>query len=237
MNLLVIDTCFDACSVAAGHRVRSLTPKIAFAFEPMATGHAERLMPMIEAVMADTGMAFRDLNRIAIANGPGTFTGARIAVSAARALSLATGAPVSAISSLQLMAMNPAVVAGGAKTIAIATDARRDEVYFQRFDAHSLEPLAAPALLSVGAAAVALGTVPTVVAGSGSAVVVDAANALGANARAILPGLVPEAIDMLFVSAAFPVGAKVAPLYLRAPDAKPPAANPFFTTPLSGNAA
>lgn len=65
----------------------------------MATGHAERLMPMIASVMADAGMRFDELERIAIATGPGTFTGARIAVSAARALSLATGASIVAVSS------------------------------------------------------------------------------------------------------------------------------------------
>ncbi|NOT72050.1 MAG: tRNA (adenosine(37)-N6)-threonylcarbamoyltransferase complex dimerization subunit type 1 TsaB [Hyphomicrobium sp.] len=237
MNLLAIDTCFDACSVAAGRRLRSLIPSIAFATEPMATGHAERLMPMIEAVMADAGMAFHELQRIAIANGPGTFTGARIAVSTARALSLATGAQVVAITSLQLMAMNPSVVAGGAKTIAIASDARRGEVYFQRFDAHSLKALAPAALLSIEAAGQALGGALTVVAGSGAASVADAATALGRPAQAIRPGLVPEAIDMLFASVEFPVGLKVAPLYLRAPDAKPPAPNPLFDMSLSGSAA
>ena len=69
-----------------GRRLRSLTPDIVYASAPMTTGQAERLMPMIEQVMADAGLAFSELQRIAIAAGPGTFTGARIAVSAARAL-------------------------------------------------------------------------------------------------------------------------------------------------------
>lgn len=237
MNLLAFDTCFDACSVAAGRRLRSLTPAIAFATEPLATGHAERLMPMIEQVMADVGMPFAELNRIAIANGPGTFTGARIAVSAARALSLATGVPVVAISSLQLMAMNPAVAAYGASTLAIATDARRGEVYFQAFNARSLQAHAAPALLSIEAAAQKIALGAAVIAGSGAKAVADAANALGARATAILPELVPEAIDMLFASVDFPVGPKVAPLYLRAPDAKPPAPSPFADRSIAGTAA
>ena len=230
MNLLAFDTCFDSCSVAAGRRLRSLTPSIAYASAPMATGQAERLMPMIEQVMVDAGMAFGELKRIAIANGPGTFTGARIAVSAARALSLATGAEIVSISSLHLMAMNPEVVANGAATIAIATDARRGEVYFQRFDAHSLAPLAAPAVLSIEQAAATLGAAPVVIAGSGAAGVAAAAKTLGTDAKAILPELVPDAIDMLFAGLSLPVSATVAPFYLRPPDAKPPAPSPFSGT-------
>ena len=233
MNLLAFDTCFDACSVAAGRRVRSLIPSIAFATEPMATGHAERLMPMIEAAMADAGMAFAELDRIAIAPGPGTFTGARIAVAAAKALALATGASVVAFTSLELMAMNPAVVAGGAATIAIATDARRGEVYFQQFDSRTLKALAPPRVLAIADAAAALGSRRVVVAGSGAAAVASAAQALGTEATAILPDLVPEAIDMLFAAAALPIATGVAPLYLRPPDAKPPAPS-FFTGTFSG---
>jgi tRNA threonylcarbamoyladenosine biosynthesis protein TsaB len=231
MNLLAFDTCFDSCSVAVGRRLRSLTPGIAFANASMATGQAERLMPMIEEVMADVGMGFGELTRIAIADGPGTFTGARIAVSAARALALATGAEIVTISSLHLMAMSPDVVANGAASIAIATDARRGEVYFQRFDAHSLAPFAPPAVLPVADAAQALRETSTVVAGSGAAAVVDAAVALGANVRAILPTLVPDAFDMLFASLSFSAGRTVAPLYLRPPDAKPSASTLLSGTP------
>lgn len=230
MNLLAFDTCFDSCSVAAGRRLRSLTPSIGYASAPMATGQAERLLPMIEQVMADAGMAFSDLQRIAIATGPGTFTGARIAVSAARALALATGAEIVSMSSLQLMAMNPDVAANGAATIAIATDARRGEVYFQRFDAHSLVPLSAPAVLAIDQAAATLGAAPSVIAGSGAAAVADAARMFGTRATAILPALVPDAIDMLFASLSLPASATVAPLYLRPPDAKPPAPSPFSGT-------
>ena len=227
MNLLALDTCFDACSVAAGRRLRSLTPSIAYAAEPMATGHAERLMPMIASVMADAGMRFDELERIAIATGPGTFTGARIAVSAARALSLATGASIVAVSSLTLMAMNPVVETRGADRLAIATDARRGEVYFQVFHPRSLESLSPPALLTVEAAAAVLAGTSSVIAGSGAAAVCAAARDNGDKARAICPELLPEAIDMLFLSSEWPSVARVAPLYLRPPDAKPPAPSPY----------
>jgi tRNA threonylcarbamoyladenosine biosynthesis protein TsaB len=207
--------------------LRSLTPSIAFASEEMATGHAECLMPMIEMVMADAGLQFAELDRIAITSGPGTFTGTRIAVAAARALSLATAASVVSISSLELMAMNPEVVASGSDSIAIATDARRGEVYFQHFDARTLKPRAAPAVLLIERAADALASGSSVIAGSGAAVVAEVARAAGCNARAILPHLVPEAIDLLFAAMTMPVVRNVSPLYLRPPDAKPPAPTPF----------
>ncbi len=224
MNILAFDTCYDACSVAAGRGLRSLAPSIALAFEPMTTGHAERLFPMIETVMAEAGLAFSSLNRIAVTLGPGTFTGTRIAVSAARALSLATGAPLVPLTSLTLMAMNPAIPSAQGRSIVIATDARRDEVYLQCFDRHTLRPLAPAAAVSLSHAAAAVGPGPVVIAGSGAIRIAEAACAAGIDAEAILPELLPDAIDMLFAAIKLPIATKVEPLYLRPPDAKPPPA-------------
>ena len=224
MNILAFDTCYDACSVAVGRRLRSLTPTIAFVCELMTTGHAERLVPMIETAMADAGLAFSDLNRIAVTTGPGTFTGTRIAVSAARALSLATGAPIVPVSSLNLMAMNFAVSAGRGRKIVVATDARRGEVYVQCFDPHTLLPTAPPNAMSTTQAAAFIGSGPVVIAGSGASAVAESLRAAGVAAEAILPDLQPDAIDMLFVAAERAVSANVAPLYLRPPDAKPSSA-------------
>jgi tRNA threonylcarbamoyladenosine biosynthesis protein TsaB len=230
MNVLALDTCFDACSVAVARRLRSLTPSIAYASEAMSTGHAERLMPMIEMVMAEAGMTFNELQRIAIATGPGTFTGARIAVSAARALALATGATVVTVSSLELMAMNPFVETRGASVLAVATDARRGEVYFQGFHPRTLKTLTEPLLLTIDAAANRLAGQVSVIAGSGAAAIATSVEQAGGSARAICPDLLPEAIDMLFLSSEWPKAANVAPLYLRPPDAKPPAPSPFGAT-------
>jgi tRNA threonylcarbamoyladenosine biosynthesis protein TsaB len=227
MNILAFDTCFDACSAAAGRQMRSLSPSIAFVSEPMTTGHAERLMPMIESVMADANMTFRELDRIAIASGPGTFTGARIAVSAARALSLATGAAIVSMTSLELMAMSPAVSSNGAATIAIATDARRGEVYLQQFEARDVTPIAPPRAYTVVEAAAALRDGRVIIAGSGAQAVADRARHRGQEIVAILPDLAPDAVDMLFVAASMPIQSTITPLYLRPPDAKPPAAGPI----------
>ncbi len=232
MNILAFDTCFDACSAAAGKGLRSLVPSIASAFEPMVTGHAERLMPMIAGVMADAGLAFGELNRIAIANGPGTFTGTRIAVAAARALSLATGAELVSISSLELMGRNPRLPAGKGKAFAIATDARRDEVYLQILSRHTLLPVTGPAVVSLGGVADTLAAHGAfVIAGSGAEKAAQAARARGHEAEAICPDLLPDAIDVLFASFEMPAQRTVAPLYLRPPDAKPPAPSPLLGVP------
>jgi tRNA threonylcarbamoyladenosine biosynthesis protein TsaB len=227
MNILAIDTCFDACSAAAGRGLRSLSPSISLIFEPMPKGQAEHLLPMIERVMAETGLAFGALDRIAVTEGPGTFTGTRICVSAARALALATGARIVAISSLRLMAMSALIGAAPTRSVAIATDARRGEVYFEVFDRHSLASLVTARCVAIGEAVRLLGQEPVIVAGSGAEVVARVAREGGGEATAILPDLLPDAADMLFAAAELPVSATVRPLYLRPPDAKPPTSRPL----------
>lgn len=232
MNVLALDTCFDACSAAVGRGVRSLAPSIAFDFAPMTVGHAERLMPMIETLMADAGLAFAALDRIAVTAGPGTFTGTRISVAAARALALATGAPIVVYSSLNLMAMSPRIPAARARRLAIATDARRGEVYLQIFNRHTSAPVAPPRCVALADAEDALAGGPITIAGSGAAALADAARAFGVDAEAILPDLLPDAIDMLFAASEHCGDRTVSPIYLRPPDAKPPTARP-----LAGSAA
>jgi tRNA threonylcarbamoyladenosine biosynthesis protein TsaB len=227
MNILSLDTCFDSCSVAAGRGLRSLTPGISFAFEAMQKGHSERLMPMIETVMGEARLDFKALDRIAVPFGPGTFTGTRISVSAARALALATGAQIVAISSLKLMAMSPRIPAAPTQRIAIATDARRDEIYLEVFDRHSLRSLMAPQCLAITDAARHLGPGPIVIAGSGAAALASAAQGARIDATAILADLLPDALDLLFSACELPVMPVLHPLYLRPPDAKPPAPSPF----------
>jgi tRNA threonylcarbamoyladenosine biosynthesis protein TsaB len=227
MNILSFDTCFDACSVAAGRSLRSLAPSISFAFEPMQKGHAERLLPMIEAVMLEAGLAFGALDRIAVTSGPGTFTGTRICVSAARALALATGAPLVAVSSLKLMAMSPLIPAAATRRVAVATDARRGEVYLEVFDRHTLASVVAARCVAVSDAVSLLGRVPIVIAGSGGDDLARAARQQGIDATAIVPDLLPDALDILFAAAELPASATVRPLYLRPPDAKPPAPSQF----------
>ena len=94
MGVLAFDTCFGAVSVAV--RWQSARGEILLRedYEERETGHAERLMPMIESVMHGAGLRFSSINRIAVTLGPGSFTGLRIGIAAARALGLAANIPV-----------------------------------------------------------------------------------------------------------------------------------------------
>lgn len=202
----------------------------------MATGHAERLMPMIEEVMAEACLSFDALDRITLTRGPGTFTGTRISVAAARALGFATRAKFVAISSLELMARNPLLPSGPGAVFAIATDARRDEVYLQLFSRFTLRPIDPPAVVALEDVAGALKTPlntpgPIEIAGSGAEKAAAAARRAGCDAIAICPNLLPDAIDILFASSEMAIEDSVSPLYLRPPDAKPPAQSSLIGAP------
>ena len=99
MRLLAIDTALDACSVAvvAGDRTVALS-------EAGDRGHAERLMAMIAETLAAAGVSLAGIERIAVTVGPGSFTGTRIGIAAARALALANGTPTVGITTLAVHA-------------------------------------------------------------------------------------------------------------------------------------
>ena len=84
MNILAFDTCFDACSVCVASGADRAVESSG-ALERFETGHAERLIPMIGEAMSRARLDFDHTRRLAVTVGPGTFTGTRIGVAAARA--------------------------------------------------------------------------------------------------------------------------------------------------------
>ncbi len=110
--------------------------------EDMATGQAERFFPALEALLAQAGVTYADLGRIAVTTGPGSFTGLRIGLSAARGLGLSLGIPVLGIPTLLAISLS------GDGATAVKLDARRQEAYFQRFAAPGL-PASEPRLLPI----------------------------------------------------------------------------------------
>ena len=113
-------------------------------FEPMARGQPERLVPMIEEVMAEAGLAYDALDAIAVTRGPGGFTGVRIGLATARGLALASGRPVIGLTSFEAVAAAArSRRRGAAGSLAVLIDAKRRDLYLQVFDA-ALPPLAAP---------------------------------------------------------------------------------------------
>lgn len=212
MRLLAIDTALENCSVG----VVGPGPAPVLATETIGRGHAERLFGMIEAAMTEAGLGFPDLDRIAVTVGPGSFTGLRVGIAAARGLALATGCPVVGITTLAAIAERAREI-GGAAPVLAALDARRGEVYAQLFD-ETGDPVAPPAANSPGRFA-ALVTPATVLAGSGAAPI--AAETDG-DVPIVHAERAPEigALVRLGLAAPAPSGPP-RPLYLRPPDARP----------------
>lgn len=223
MKILSLDTTMSACSAAVVDTGRALP--LAGAFQAMERGHAEALAPMVAAVMHHSGLGFSQIDRIAVTTGPGTFTGVRIGLSFARGLGVALGIPVIGIDSLSAIAANE--ISGGA--LLVVCDARNDEVYAASFDP-ARKLTASPRITTLGGAAK---DVPanTLVIGTAARAVLAASGRsdLGASSA----GDVPVAAQFAHLAAhAVPAGMP-APLYLRAPDAKPQAAALRKTGPLA----
>jgi tRNA threonylcarbamoyl adenosine modification protein YeaZ len=141
MTLLAIDTAAQRLQLALLRGDGTVSTLV----EEMAQGQAERIFSAIDDLLADAG--YGDLDRIAVTTGPGSFTGLRIGLSAARGLGLALGIPVVGIGSLQAISLS-----GRPHTpVVVLLDARRDEAYFQHFFAPG-EPIGDPLLLGLEAA-------------------------------------------------------------------------------------
>jgi tRNA threonylcarbamoyladenosine biosynthesis protein TsaB len=203
LRLLAIETATETCSVALfdGDRL------IGHAHAQVGRGHAERLIPMI-AGLPDGGRA----GRILVDCGPGSFTGVRVGLAAARALGFAWAAPVTGFSSLALLAAG--AWPPDATELAAAIIGGHGEYFVQLFQGPPMHPLAAPASLPPDAAARLCGDRPIV--GSGAAALVAA----GAPGPA-LPGIA-DARDVRLLPAALTALPPV-PRYGRAPDARLPA--------------
>lgn len=209
MRLLVIDTALDACTAAVAHDGAVL----AALSEPMARGHQERLAPLAQEAMAASGLSFAALDRIGVTVGPGSFTGLRVGLAFAKGLGLALDRPVVGIGVLDALA---ASTPGPGLTVA-AIDARREQVYLRRF--RDGAPLEAPAALSLDDALDRLGKAPVRLVGSGAPLL-----AARLPHATVVPVTAPspEALVTLAETAMGPAS----PMYLRAPDAKPPRARP-----------
>jgi tRNA threonylcarbamoyladenosine biosynthesis protein TsaB len=226
MTILALDTSGAACSVALRDAAGRL---LAHRFEPLVQGHAERLMPMVQATMARAGIDFAGLALIAVTVGPGSFTGIRVGLAAARGLALASGLPLFGVTAFEAIraAVAPAERVG--RTLLVAIDSRRGDLFVQGFAADDA-PLAAPTAVSEAALAEAAPAGALLIAGDAAA---RAAAALATSGReAVVAGAAgpPDAAAVAAVALArWRRGEQPAPpvpLYLRAPDATPAPARP-----------
>lgn len=208
MRILALDTCLPACSAAVLDR----NDVLASASESMVKGHQERLATMVREVMQAAGLSFGDLDRIGVTVGPGSFTGLRVGVAFAKGLSAALGLPCVGVGTLEALAGDESGVA------AAVIDAKRGQVYLQVFE--DGRALMAPDALPVEIAAARLVEFrPSTLIGSGAPLLAP-----------VLPdatvklNLTPDPAVIARLAAKVRSPAPPKPLYLRAPDAKRPAA-------------
>jgi tRNA threonylcarbamoyladenosine biosynthesis protein TsaB len=222
----VIVLAFDTAQGALSAAVRDGEGELAAIFEERTRGHAEALMPMLETVLAEAALGFAGLDALAVTVGPGTFTGLRVGLAAARGLALARGLPLVGVTTLEAVAAPVSAVAGEA--VVAAFDARRDEIYLQVFD-DGLAPLSPPLLVGLEAAMTHLPDAPLVLVGTGSALLAEKLEMAGRTYRLADARPQPDAsnIARLAVSRLAVEGPEAfrvppPPLYIRAPDAKLP---------------
>ncbi len=218
MTLLAIDTAGPNCAVALFRSRDKTTELLARQEEEIGRGHAERLFPLIETALAEAGLRYADLSAVATTIGPGSFTGIRIGVAAARGLALSLKIDAFGIDTLQALiaAARPAQDFG---VIAALLDAGRGNLYLRAEEsggdlliasgrtsrqeaAALLAPFAQNRLALVGGGAAAI-----LAAGIDGTILAEPACAdIGVVAQLTLAGhgISPPS-----------------PLYLRPPDAKP----------------
>jgi tRNA threonylcarbamoyladenosine biosynthesis protein TsaB len=218
MRVLAIDTALAGCSAAVLDTDRGGI--VASETVTMARGHAEAIMPLIARVMDLADIEFAGLDRVAVTTGPGSFTGLRVGISAARGIALAAGKPAIGLSTLAGFAA-PLIAADDSTHVVAAIDARHDHVYLQVFGTGG-RTLVAPRIATLRDALRAALTGPARVVGS-------AADSLAAAwpKAADQPLLVEQrgAPDIGWIArlgaAAVDGYGPPRPLYLRAPDAQP----------------
>ena len=239
MILLAFDTAqgalsaalFDAGShVANGAGQESEPVLLSHVFEARARGHAERLLPALEEVLAEAGLGFADLDALAVTVGPGTFTGLRVGLAAARGLALARKLPCIGVTTLEAVA-EPVALQHGDR-VAVSFDARREEVYFQIFDENQgvvTEPALLPLEIAAENAAQHTGAAKLVLAGTGAALLAERLLPMGVEALPADTRPQPDAraIGRIAIRRIGERGLDAfrvppAPLYIRAPDAKLP---------------
>ncbi|MHC6227022.1 tRNA (adenosine(37)-N6)-threonylcarbamoyltransferase complex dimerization subunit type 1 TsaB [Pseudomonas sp. X10] len=132
-TLLALDTATEACSVALLHEGR-----VTSHYEVIPRLHAQKLLPMVQQLLADAGVALSAVDAIAFGRGPGAFTGVRIAIGVVQGLAFALERPVLPVSNLAALAQG-ALRERGAQQVAAAIDARMDEVYWGCYQAHEGE--------------------------------------------------------------------------------------------------
>ena len=181
--------------------------------ETIGRGHAEHLMHVVDEALAKAGIALSAVERVVVTVGPGSFTGIRIGVAAARGFALSLNVAAVGVTTLEIMAAAAREQNPG-KSVLAAIDAKREEIYLQSFDADG-NPLDEARAVTIDEARAIAGAFDGIVTGTAVARLSDAP-----------PAERPDAFPIAIVArlgAGKPAGEKPKPLYLRGPDARPQA--------------
>ncbi|MCX7311525.1 MAG: tRNA (adenosine(37)-N6)-threonylcarbamoyltransferase complex dimerization subunit type 1 TsaB [Hyphomicrobiales bacterium] len=219
MRILAIDTALEACSAAV---LDTESGHVTSESLPMVRGHAEALMPLIARVMKQAGLAFAALDRVAVTTGPGSFTGLRVGISAARGIALAAGKPAIGLTTLAAYAA-PHIAHDDTTAVAVAIDARHQHVYLQIFAAGGrtqIAPRIASVADAVRSAAATAGAVRIV--GTGATMLATAWPSREPAPMQVEDRRAPDIVWIARLGIAAETNAEPPkPLYLRAPDAQP----------------
>jgi tRNA threonylcarbamoyladenosine biosynthesis protein TsaB len=218
VRVLAIDTALGACSACiwqAGDAGPLATESLF-----MERGHAEALLPLIDRVSSKVEGGFESLDRVAVTVGPGSYTGLRVGISAARGIGLAAGIPVVGVATLSAF-LAPLMVKERRGLFTAAIDAKHGHLYIQAV-APGGRTIIQPSLMSYRDAIRVLGSGPLLISGSAAVMLAAEARAQGVEAHIADTSGAPEILWVARLGAlADPNQALPKPLYLRDPDAKP----------------
>jgi tRNA threonylcarbamoyl adenosine modification protein YeaZ len=216
MYVLALDTALAACSVAVLDTRHGI---LARASLPMQRGQAEALLPLIDQVMEDAGVTFADLHRVAATVGPGSFTGLRVGVSAARGIALAARKQVVGVTTLAALAAPAQTLAKNTAVLA-AIDARHGQCYVQSFGDG---PVPEPRIATLDEVREFAASAPLYIAGNCSELLLNGWPQ-GKPAHATLDASAfPDIGWVARLGARASLAAAPMPVYLRAADARPQA--------------
>lgn len=216
MKLLALDSATAACS-AALLQDGALIER----YELLGRGHAERLLPMVDDLLAEAGIGIAALDAIAFGRGPGSFTGLRVAAGITQGLAAGAQLPVLPVSDLAAVAAAAARLSGMSR-ILVCMDARMGQVYWAAFDCRAGTPQALTGEAVANPAEVVLpgGTI-WFGAGHGFAAYPAIAASLGPSLSGTAADLLPRASEIAGIAAVdFAAGlglpaAQALPVYLR----------------------
>jgi tRNA threonylcarbamoyladenosine biosynthesis protein TsaB len=191
MKILALDTATEACSVALAIGDRLLTRYV-----ELERGHAEQILPMIDALLAEGGVALAQLDAIAFGRGPGGFTGVRLAASVAQGLAFGADVGVVPISDLAAVAQRVAQLDPAARRVLVVNDARMREVYWAEYFVEGIRLQGDERVNAPGDVLVSLGE-SWVAAGRGLVAWPELAERCRAAGATLRPDLLPRASEVL----------------------------------------